>query len=142
MLVPNIDEFTLAVPSGLGQSEDDIYRIQSALKRFAPTIHKLKLSGAFVESSFVSELPGMPLLQSVQLIPQPSRWHSPILLTDDVVSFAGRCPELISPRFLRYPKLLSTIPISEGNPNAEVDENGCGSIHPNWRLYSLTVHSA
>ena len=137
--VPILNDFSLSVPFGSCLDKDDIDRIQSSLARFAPTIRKLKLAGAWVDSSVVSNLPGMPLLQSVQLMPGPllpgmriQDNNSPVLLTKDVVNFAQRCPELMEPKFLRDPKLLSTVtPIWSGPLDGEYG----GDHHPDWRLY-------
>ena len=130
----------MSVP-GTDLREGDTSMILAAVQRLAPSLRKLKLAGAWVDSAFVSALPGMPLLQSLAFMPPHTRIME-TLQTEDVVQFSLRCPQLVEPRFLRYPKMLSTIAISEAAPGAEVDENGCGSTHPDWRVYSQTEHSA
>jgi len=105
--------------------ENQIYLIFSTIKRLAEkSLRELKLKGSFVNSALVSDLPTMPYLEGLQLIPRQSRIVVEQLLTEVVVDFANRCPVLIKPRILRYPHLLGDI-----------------AITPDWRLHCQTEYA-
>ena len=119
---------------------NQIYIIFSTVKRLAEkSLRELKLKGSFVNSGFVSDLPTMPYLEGLQLIPMPSRIleFGGQLLTEDVLDFAKRCPVLLKPRFLRYPHIMGSIAISEGPPGGEYGVDA----HPDWRLYCQTEYA-
>ena len=86
----------------------------------------------------MSILPEMVNLEDLMILPGYTRMSEAIHLhTDTVVQAASRCPSLLTPLFLRYPKLLISIPVSDENPS------GLKRTRPvrRWNLYCQLEHS-
>ena len=102
-------------------------KILDTLEGLKLTLVDLMLEGNWVNDGFISKLPKMARLEAIRIVPGRNNIGtiSNRISTSVVLDFAGKCPVLVEPRFLRNVKILQEI--SRDEPDSP--------YHPDWRVY-------
>jgi len=124
--VTSLEKLTLGDYAGTPMDDKCKFIILSVLRNLAPKLLHLEMKGGWVDSSIVMDLPPMKNLEVLRIVPSQSRHLGQRVLTEHVLDFVTRCPNLLRPSFLRYPEQLTNLA-----------NEGVGQPNHSWRVYGL-----